>query len=157
MQKVNNLIADKLCKLSSFLNHACKEFESIAKQIKEKNIRMSLRSFAIKTKQYREELNSELRTLRVIKILNRINYSQEIKSKPIAHKHFTDKKIIELCCNTEEYFVKAYRSILNEYFPYTGLRDMLIYQLSGIKNAFRQLKLLKSVMTSETPVSEVLL
>src|SRR6266498_2158903 len=135
MQKVNNLIADKLCKLSSFLNHACEEFESIAKQIKEKNIRMSLRSFAIKTKQY----------------------SEEIKSKPIAHKHFTDKKIIELCCNTEEYFVKAYRSILNEYFPYTGLRDMLIYQLSGIKNAFRQLKLLKSVMTSETPVSEVLL
>jgi len=79
MQKVNKLIGDKLCKLSSFLNHACKEFESISKQIKEKNMRMSLRSFAIKTKQYSEELNSQLRTLRVIKMLNRINYSQEIK------------------------------------------------------------------------------
>jgi hypothetical protein len=157
MQKANRPIADKLCKLSSFLDHACKEFESVAKQIKEKNVRMSLRSFAVKTKQYREELSSQLRTLSVIKILNRINYSEEIKSKPAAQKHFTDKKIIELCCNTEEYFVRAYRSVLNEYFPYTELREMLIYQLSGIKNDFRQLKLLKSVMTSETPVCEVLL
>src|SRR4051812_48059765 len=117
MKKINNPVAHKLCKLSSFLNHAYGEFESAAKQIKEKNIRMSLRSLAVKAKQYREELNSQLRTLRVIKTLNRINYGQEIKRKPVAHKYFTDKKIIGLCCNAEEYFVKAYCSILNEYFP----------------------------------------
>jgi hypothetical protein len=155
MQKVNKVIAHKLCKLSSFLNHACNEFESISRQVKGKNIRMSLRCFAMETRQYREELDSQLRTLRVKKMLDRINYGEEGKSKSIAHKRFTDKKIIELCGNTEEYFVKAYRSILNEYFPYAGLRDMLTYQLHGIKNAFRQLKLLKSVMTPELRASEV--
>jgi hypothetical protein len=57
----------------------------------------------------------------------------------------TDKEIMTECCKTEIYFEKAYRNVLNEYFPDDGLRNMLTYQLNGIKCAFMQLKLLRTV------------
>jgi hypothetical protein len=86
--------------------------------------------------------------LRVKCVIASVN-DEEIKSKPVLSKSISDKKIIELCCNSEAFFSNAYNSILNEYFPYKPLRDMLKYQLRGIQTAFRQLKLLNSVMTSQ--------
>jgi len=57
-----NLIANKLCRLSSFLQHASEEFENVAKYIRDKKIKMSIRSVALTTKQYTQELNSHIRT-----------------------------------------------------------------------------------------------
>jgi len=149
MEKAKNLIVKKLCRLSSFLHHACKEFDKVATNIKEKKIKMSVRSVALKTKQYQNELNSQLQMLSIKCAMVRINDNEEIKSKPVINKSISDKKIIELCCNSEMFFSNAYNSILNEYFPYKPLRDMLKYQLRGIHTAFRQLKLLNSVMTPQ--------
>ena len=145
MQKVNKPVANKLCRLSSFLHHACEQFENVAKEIKDKKIRMSVRSVAIKTKQYMGELDSQLQMLRVACTQRRIKNREEINSTYV--KNIPDKKIVQLCCDTEVYFEKAYRSILNEYFPFKPLRDMLRYQITGIYYAFRQLKLLNSVIT----------
>lgn len=145
MQKVNKRLTNKLCRLSSFLNNACEQFEHVAKEIKDKKIRMSVRSVAIKTKQYTGELDSQLQMLRVACTQRRITDGEEINSRYV--KNIPDKKMVQLCCDTEVYFKKAYHSILNEYFPFKPLRDMLRYQITGIYDAFRQLKLLNSVMT----------
>ena len=147
MQPVKHPLANKLCRFSSFLHHAYNEFEYGAKQIKEKKIKMSVRSVALKTKQYQNELNSQLQMLSIKCAMVRINNNEEIKRKPVINKSISDKKIIELCCNSEVFFSNAYHSILNEYFPYKPLRDMLRYQLTGMYDAFRQLKLLNSVIT----------
>src|SRR5438874_7139966 len=113
MQPVKHPLANKLCRFSSFLHHAYNEFEYGAKQIKEKKIKMSVRSFALKTRQYSEELNSQLKMLKVNCAI-RENNNKEMKNNSVANKNISDKKIIELCCNSERYFEKAYRSILNE-------------------------------------------
>src|SRR6266487_5719526 len=141
MQLVKRLLANKLCRLSSFLHHAYNEFEHGAKQIKEKKIKMSVRSLALKIRQYSEEFNSHLKMLSVSCAI-RENNNKEIKNNYVANKNISDKKIIELCCNSERYFEKAYRSILNEQFPFKPLRAMLKYQLTAIYSSYRQLKLL---------------
>jgi len=102
-----------------------------------------------------EELKSQIKTLSP-KNISPINNKEEIKGKLIRKKNISDKKIIEVCCSAEAYFEKEYRILLNEYFPYTGLRDMLTYQLNGIKSAFMQLKLLNSVMPAEAMLSKEL-
>jgi len=142
------MLPAKLCNLSLFLHDGCNEFESIADHIREKNIRMSVRSVALKAKQYYIELNAQLRTLRVICAVNRKGIKGEIKRKFAGDKHFSDKKIIERCCAAEGHFITAYRSTLKESLPCAALKDMLIYQLQGIKDVFAQLKLLHSVMPS---------
>ena len=141
--------------MSSFLHHAYNEFEHGDKQIKEKKIKMSVRSLALKIRQYSEEFNSHLKMLSVSCAI-RENNNKEIKNNYVANKNISDKKIIELCCNGERYFEKAYRSILNEQFPFKPLRDMLRYQLTGIYSSFRQLKLLNSVMTPQEIYSAVI-
>lgn len=147
MQKVNDVIQIKLCRLLLFLHHSCEEFEHIAKRVREKNIRMSVRSVALKTKQYEGELNSQLYMLKVKCVVRRINTPKGRDSRYV--RNFSDKKIIEVCCKSEAFFSNAYNSILKEHFPFKPLRDMLRYQMTGIYAAFRQLKLLNSVMLKE--------
>jgi hypothetical protein len=145
--QINKHVRYKLCRLSSFLHHACKEFEHAANEIKDKKIRMSIRSVAMRTRQYLNELNSQLQMLRVscVYLMPEEKYK---KHTHITARSVSDKIIVQKCCNTEAYFDKAYRSILNEFFPFKPLRDMLRYQITGISNAFRQLKLLNAVMPS---------
>ena len=89
------------------------------------------------------ELDSQLSMLSIKCAIKGNN--REIKSSYAEYKNISDKKILELYCNSESFFSKAYNSILNQYFPQKPLRDMLRYQLTGIRNAFRELKLLNSV------------
>ena len=144
-----NLVANKLCRLSSFLHNASEEFENVAKYIRDKKIKMSIRSVALQTKQYSQELSSQLSMLRLTCVLK--NNNDERKSKYVVNKKVSDKKIVERCCNSEVFFSRAYKSILNEYFPFKPLRDMLRYQLTEMQASFRQLKLLNSVLTPHVP------
>jgi hypothetical protein len=85
-----------------------------------------------------------------IKCAIRGNNNREIKSTNAEDQNISDKKILELYCNSESFFSKAYNSILNQYFPQKPLRDMLRYQLTGIRNAFRELNLLNFVTREES-------
>jgi hypothetical protein len=149
MQKINKMISAKLCRLLSFLHKAGEEFEKIAQKIKDNNIKMSIRSIILETNQYKRELNSQLQSLRIkeiksIDVIQGVNTGEVLKHNHFHDKITTDKEIIELCCKSEANFEKAYRNVLNEYFPLNNLRNILIYQLNGIKCAFMQLKLLRS-------------
>jgi len=149
MFTLKNLVANKLCRLSSFLHHSTEEFEDVAKYIRDKQIRMSIRSVALQTRQYLDELNFQLSMLRVSCVL-RYNINEGTSSS-VLNRHISDKEIVERCCNDEVFFSRAYKSILNEYFPFKPLRDMLRYQLTGIQQSFMQLRLLNSVMTQHVP------
>jgi len=154
--QINNTVFLKLHNLSSSLKRACIELEIIAKQGGDENIALSVRSVAMETKQYIEELNSQQKTLFTWNMPHDIN-NDDIQSHRIRSKNFiSDELAIEECCSTEVYIEKAYRSILNENFPYSGLRNLLTYQLNGIKCAFMKLRLLKSVMHSKGPLNKVL-
>ena len=148
MQNKNKVISAQLCRLLNFLHHATEEFENLAKKIHDKNIKMSVQEVALETNQYKSELDSHLTSLRIKNVDDDSDVNSENK-KLIADNSLidiaTDKEIMAECCKTEIYFEKAYRNVLNEYFPDDGLRNMLIYQLNGIKCAFMQLKLLRSV------------
>jgi hypothetical protein len=125
MQKINKVVAAKLCRLSLFLHRACEEFEKIAKKIKDKNIKMSIREVALETNQYKHELNAQLVSLSIkdIDISDSVDTGDVIKNSHLNNKIITDKEVLELCCKSEVYFEKAYRDVLNEYFPFKGLRS----------------------------------
>jgi len=152
MYTPNKLIEKKLCKLSSFLHHASNEFEKAARHTTAKDIKMSIRTVETITRQYLNELQSQLAMLRVRCVI-RHNKREE---KKVVPKDISDSKIIERCCNSEEYFERAYRIILNQYFPYSSLRQMLVYQLNEIKHSFMQLKLLKAVLPLKGTYGKVL-
>src|SRR3954466_8922614 len=100
MLTLKNPVASKLCRLSSFLQHASEEFDNVAKHIRDKKIKMSIRSVALTTKQYTQELNSQLSVLRISCVLRyKMN---DVKGK--YAKKVSDKMIVERCCNSEVFF-----------------------------------------------------
>jgi hypothetical protein len=148
MQKINKMISAKLCRLLLFLHKASEEFEKIAQKARDKNIKMSIRGVILEAKQYKRELNSQLQSLKVkeiksIDIIPVLNMEEVLINTHLNDKIATDEEILELCCKSEVNFEKAYRNVLNEHFALHTLREMLIYQLNGIKCAFMQLKLLR--------------
>jgi len=149
MQNINKVISAKLYRLLSFLHNATEEFETAARKIKDKNFRMSVREVALETSQYKSELDSHLNSLRIKSINDvtvvSIENDKRLLSDNATINFVTDEEIIKECCKSEIHFEKAYRNVLNEYFPDHGLRNMLTYQLNGIKCAFMQLKLLRAV------------
>lgn len=151
MQKINKVISAKLHNLLLFLHHATKAFEKVAKRIDDRNIKMSVREVALETNQYKHELNSQLQSLRIKRIKdsdvvnNGVNTNEMLKNKQSMDITKSDKELVEICCKSEEHFEKAYRNVLNEFFQQEELRNMLVYQLNGLKCAFMQLKLLRAV------------
>jgi len=149
MLNINKIMSAKLCRLLSFLHQAGEEFEKVAQKTKDKNIKMSIRGIVLETKQYKRELNAQLQSLRIkeiknIDIIGGVSTEEVLKNNHSNDTRRTDKDMVELCCKSEVNFERAYRNILNEYFLLNTLREMLTYQLNGIKCAFMQLKLLRS-------------
>lgn len=148
MQNIK-IISAKLYALLTFLHRATEQFEIAAGKIKDKNLRMSIREVALETNQYKSELDSQLTALKIKDAENNTELNAEnergLINNNLTADTKTDKEIMTECCKIEIYFEKAYRNVLNEYFPDNSLRTMLVYQLNGIKCAFMQLKLLRSV------------
>ena len=51
-------------------------------------------------------------------------------------------EIVALCNNCEVYFGKLYEEVLQEYFPYKNLKDIITYQLFATQCAFMKIRLL---------------
>src|SRR2546423_12392204 len=115
MRKINKVVSAKLFKLLSFLHEGGEELEKVALKIKDKNIKMSVRSIALETRQYKHELNSQLQSLRIkriksIDVIPCVNTEEVLKNNHLNTKIATDKEIIESCCKSEVNFEKAYRN-----------------------------------------------
>ena len=138
---------EKMCGLLYFLRQTRNEFELVSEEMDDDHVRMTIRGLAQETNQYEQELKSQMQTLEIkgLSLPGIFNYEELLKSIHTIIYASSIKEILDTCTRTESFFEKAYRSVLNEYFPYQCLRDVLIYQLNGLKCTFMKMKLLNSV------------
>ncbi len=137
---------DKMYNLLSLLQLTRQEFELVSEEMNDDPVRLTLRGFAIETNQYEQELKSQLNMLEIKETtaVSFIKYDELLRSIHSIVNAGSLKEILNTCMATECFFEKAYRNVLNEYFPYQSLRDVLVYQLNGIKCSFMKLKLLNT-------------
>jgi hypothetical protein len=147
MEKENKKIKTGLCALSLLFRATLEKFVTVSEEIKDNKMKMALRGFAIETRQYEHELNSQLQSLRI----KEINYRGSVRfeellqnTNPVA-KYLTEEEISDVCRASEVSFDKAYGRILNEYLLNSDLRSMLAYQWKSIKHSFMKMKLLNSI------------
>jgi len=148
MENTTLIFKEKFCALLSFLRQTREKFELVTEEMDDDHLRVTLRGLAVETSQYEQELSSQMQSLNI-----RDNYMPSICNCDELLKNIQSimtaesiKEILETCTKTETYFEKAYRNVLNEYFPYQCLRDILVYQLNGIKCTFMKMKLLNSML-----------
>ncbi|MEP7319263.1 MAG: hypothetical protein ABI921_10985 [Panacibacter sp.] len=147
MENIAKPFIEKIYNLLSFLRQTREEFELVTEEMDDDTLRLTLRGFAVETNQYEQELKSQLQTLEIKNVSAPVieNCEELIKNIHSIITAASLKDVLNTCTAAESFFEKAYRNVLNEYFPYQCLRDMLVYQLNGIKYTFMKMKLLNSI------------
>lgn len=147
MERLCNNIEDKLCTLLSFLTQLPDKLEMIADEIDNENLRNALCAVAIESTQYANELHAQLRYLAIEPPAASISNLEEelIEKSLLFSSKEKGKELLSICERTEEFFSQLYNDVLTSYFPNTSLKDMMQYQLLGIKSAFMRIRFLNSL------------
>jgi hypothetical protein len=147
MEKLCKQMEEKLCKLLSFLTQLPEQLEMIADEIDDPNLRNALSAVAVESAEYARELNAQLKHLGIEPPLPALASLQaELIEKSI--QHLPQKKgteIMSICENCEQFFSGLYSDLISDYLSGTALKNMMNYQLMGIKSAFMRIRFLNSL------------
>lgn len=147
MERLCKKMEDKLCILLSFLTQLPGKLEMIADEIDNENLRNALCAIATESTQYAMELNAQLKRLQIIAPVPAIyNLEEEIIERSLLNSpKEKGKEMLSICESCESFFSKLYTDLLNDYFSNTSLKNMMNYQLLGIKSAFMRIRFLNSL------------
>jgi uncharacterized protein (TIGR02284 family) len=132
-------VAQKLNSLLDVMHESKRGYEKIAAQSTDKNYQRAVGGLAIECGQYINELTNQISSLGA-------RPTNSSKDKYIWNQISTNVKkeddILKACCGSERIILKAYREVLNDPTVTNPLRQMITYQLNGMKYAFVKVKLL---------------
>lgn len=137
-------VAQKLNSLLDVMQESKRGYERIASQSSDKNFQRAVGGLALECSQYINELTNQICSLgarptttktKDVHVWNQIstNVNQE-------------EDILKACYGSERIILKAYRDVLNDPSVLHPLRQMITYQLNGMKYAFVKVKLLNTAI-----------
>jgi NifB/MoaA-like Fe-S oxidoreductase len=147
MEYVYNKIEDKFSAIISFLKQLSSKVEMIADEIDNENLKNAMRAFAVDTNQYANELKAEIKNLNInnsfVDFNNLIEEVTATKIDLISQEK--GKEILTFCESCEAFFHKMYNEFLYDLLPNMSLKNIISYQLMGIKSAFMRIKTLNEL------------
>lgn len=137
-------VAQKLNSLLDIMQESKRGYEQIASQSNDKNFQRAVSGLALECSQYVNELTNQICSLGAKPTVNKT------KDKYIWNQISTNIKqqedILNACYGSERIILKAYRDVLNDPSVLHPLRQMITYQLNGMKYAFVKVKLLNTAI-----------
>jgi len=131
-------VAQRLNGLMEVMLDSKSSFEKIASQTINKNFRQAVAALVMECSQYVTELANHVSSLGIKPCIE--NYA--IKDATPVTNCSNEDDILILCYGKERMILKAYREILNDPSILHPIRQLIIYQLNGMKYAFVKVKLL---------------
>jgi len=138
---------DKLCRLLSFLTQLPGKLEMIADEIDNENLRNALCAVANESYQYGMELKTHLKNLKIpAPIEDNHNLEEEVIERSVLNSpKERGKEVSSICESCETFFSNLYTDLLEEYVFNVSLRNMMSYQLLGIKSGFMRIRFLNTL------------
>jgi uncharacterized protein (TIGR02284 family) len=137
----------KISFLIAFMQQVSKDFEMIADDIEEPNLRNAFLAFATEDKNFAEELCCQAKHAGISLSLNDLalywDYLDDssLEEEPIAREN----ELAFICDKSESLFLKLYTDALKEFLSVNTLKDIMLYQYNSIRAAFVKLRLLNSI------------
>ncbi|MEP6712669.1 MAG: hypothetical protein ABJA37_09650, partial [Ferruginibacter sp.] len=147
MEHLNISMLEKLCGLLFFLTRSKAEFEMVADEVEDCNLKTALNGLSSESDQYANEITTQLKTLGINGIGPKLLFEdsgEENDNLFCPPENARGNELMKICDNSENSITKAYNEILNEYFPFSNLRDIMSYQADSLKLAFRKIKTLNT-------------
>ena len=146
VHKTPGIILDKLNRLLHALQDVKNNYERTAKNIQNKQLKLSLLGLAQESKQYANELIAHIETLggrlheRFKTDFNRVEDDLQLAENSDSKEEMKQLNI------GEQLVLKTYRDVLNEPFLYDTIRQMVRYQQNGLLHCFSQIRMLYATM-----------
>jgi hypothetical protein len=147
MEYSYNKIEDRFAAMISFLKHLSGKVEMIADEIDNENLKDAMRTFAVESIQYANELKSEMKHLNIVKSIDdfEIFIDDIIEPKCITVPQQNGEEILTFCDRCEAFFHRMYNDFLNDILSSISLKNIVSYQLMGIKSAIMRIKTLNTL------------
>ena len=147
MEQTYNKIEDRFGAIISFLKQLSGKVEMIADEIDNVNLKNAMRSFAIESNQYANELRAEMKNIDITKSYVDFNdLIEEVIETNIKEENAEKgKEILTFCESCEAFFNKVYSEFLTDFLPTLSLKNIINYQLMGIMSAFMRIKTLNTL------------
>lgn len=144
MENINNSIIEKLNHLIAIAEHSQNNYANAVENIKNEAIKKSLLQYAKERAADIAELQSIIRSLG--------GYHKETRRMPeYSNNKETDIKstfilvdehaLINECIRSDDAVINAYNEALSGNKVFGSIRDILIYQLSGIRNEIKDMRI----------------
>jgi uncharacterized protein (TIGR02284 family) len=137
-------VAQKLNTLLEVMYESKKGFEQLASQSTDRNFQRALGGLALECSQYINELGNQVSSLGAKPSADRSK--DKFIWNQISTKVEKQDEILDACYGSERIILKAYRDVLNDPSILHPLRQMITYQLNGMKYAFVKVKLLNTAI-----------
>lgn len=145
MEVLNNAVADKFCGLLQYLCKYRNDFEMIADEIEDENLKTALNGLSSDSWQYVSEISCQLKLYGIPHRVETNLLEESLESNGDSLETVGEQRGGELstiCFTSERSITKAYTDILNEYLPLSNLRNIMLYQLNTLKLAFMKVRLI---------------
>lgn len=143
---INAKIIEKFCGLLHFLTLSKNEFEMVADEIEDCNLKTALHGLSLESNQCVDEITSQLKTLGIPFKSPKL-FELPLEEQSISQTDYipgTGNELMNICSKSENTITKAYSEILNDYLPINSLREMMMYQLNALKCGFMKIKTLNT-------------
>lgn len=151
IRTINHTLQLKLQTLVSFLRQITRGFDTLAEEIDCNNLKTAMIAVAVESNQYAKEISDQLQHFNITVPMEYTDQSwKRIEINVHEQAGFVKgSEITALCNNCEIYFGKLYKDVLQEYFPYKNLKDIITYQLFATQCAFSKIRLLNTLRFSQ--------
>jgi len=144
----------KIWFLISYLQQVSKDFEMIADEMEDKNLKNAFISLSEENIQFAEELLIQAKHFGLPGTVAELslNWDQNQNDYPFQSQPSKNNELLQICDKSEYLFLKLYTDALKEFLSFNKLKELMIYQYNSIRAGFFKLRQLNSHRyNSESP------
>lgn len=151
----NDSAEKKISFLISYLQQVSKDFEMIAEEIDDKNLRNVFFALSEEDKEFATDLQNQVSKcgLCVTAFEHSLYWDYLQEDIPEGTAASKQNELLQICDRSEYLFLKLYTDALREFFSFKPLMDVMIYQYNSIRAGFLKLRLLTSVRYNNPVIS----
>lgn len=143
-QEVSVIAEKKIVFLISYLHQVAKDFEMIADDLEDKNLKQAFMSLSEENKQFAQDLHSQAKHFGVT--LTEAEYALFIDNEfPETTTGTRNNELLHICDKSEYLFLKLYTDALKEFLSFAKLKDLMIFQYNSIRAGFVKVRMLNSL------------
>jgi uncharacterized protein (TIGR02284 family) len=146
----NGSAEKKISSLIYYLNQIAKDFEMIADEIEDKNLKNAFLALSEEEKQFAQQLHCQGKQYGLHIAQNDLPVQWDIAEEdyPESAQGSKYNELLHICDKSEFLFLKLYTDALKEMLSFSTLKDIMVYQYNSIRTGFLKLRLLNTLRFS---------